>query len=134
MLLTSNWSAQAQVRASRLARLLLPAPAAVTLPTSPVWQLLRVERVVDADTYEVAAGGGRVRVHLLGDDAPEADQPFGPEPVTGGAPPVARPGQRNESAQPGRLPPAAARPLKQPFFSPLFHFSDGTYSEPARRH
>lgn len=79
ILLTGNGSARAQVRASRLPRQLRPAPAAITLPASPVWQLVRVERVIDADTYEVAAAGGRARVRLLGADAPEADQPFGPE-------------------------------------------------------
>ena len=79
ILLTGNMSVRAQVRASRLARLVHPAPAAAVLPTSPVWQLVRVERVVDADTYEVGTAGGRARVRLLGVDAPEADQPFGPE-------------------------------------------------------
>ncbi|RTQ52599.1 hypothetical protein EJV47_04500 [Hymenobacter gummosus] len=38
---------------------------------------MRVLRVVDADTYEVEAPGGRARVRLLGADAPEQDQPFG---------------------------------------------------------
>ncbi|MBD2716745.1 thermonuclease family protein [Hymenobacter sp. BT646] len=38
---------------------------------------MRIERVVDADTYEVATAGGRARVRLLGVDAPEANQPFG---------------------------------------------------------
>ncbi|MET4104790.1 thermonuclease family protein [Hymenobacter sp. UYP22] len=79
ILLTGNVSVRAQVRASRLPRLLRPAPAAGGLPASPVWQLVRVERVIDADTYEVATAGGRARVRLLGADAPEADQPFGPE-------------------------------------------------------
>ena len=37
----------------------------------------RVVRVVDADTYDVLTGGQRVRVRLLGVDAPEHDQPFG---------------------------------------------------------
>ena len=37
----------------------------------------RVVRVVDADTYDVVAGGQRIRVRLLGVDAPEHDQPFG---------------------------------------------------------
>ena len=37
----------------------------------------RVARVVDADTYDVVASGQRVRVRLLGVDAPEHDQAFG---------------------------------------------------------
>ncbi|MGI4886490.1 MAG: thermonuclease family protein [Janthinobacterium lividum] len=37
----------------------------------------RVVRVVDADTYDVLTGGQRVRVRLLGADAPEHDQAFG---------------------------------------------------------
>ena len=37
----------------------------------------RVARVVDADTYDVVTGGQRVRVRLLGVDAPEHDQAFG---------------------------------------------------------
>lgn len=39
----------------------------------------RVVRVVDGDTYDVLTGGQRVRVRLLGVDAPEHDQAFGPQ-------------------------------------------------------
>ena len=42
-----------------------------------VVQAGRVVRVVDADTYDVLAGGLVRRVRLLGVDAPEPDQPFG---------------------------------------------------------
>ena len=37
----------------------------------------RVVHVVDSDTYDVVTGGQRVRVRLLGVDAPEYDQAFG---------------------------------------------------------
>ena len=39
----------------------------------------RVVRVVDGDTYDVLSGGVVYRVRLLGVDAPEPDQPFGPQ-------------------------------------------------------
>ncbi|WP_092743298.1 thermonuclease family protein [Hymenobacter psychrophilus] len=41
-------------------------------------ELVRVSRVVDADTYEVLSQSRRERVRLLGVDAPERSQPFGP--------------------------------------------------------
>lgn len=50
---------------------------AVVMPASGVWQLVRVGRVLDADTYEGAAAGGLVRLRLAGVDAPELGQPFG---------------------------------------------------------
>lgn len=40
-------------------------------------ELVRVSRVVDADTYEVLNQNRRERVRLLGVDAPERSQPFG---------------------------------------------------------
>ncbi|MDJ0364870.1 thermonuclease family protein [Hymenobacter sp. H14-R3] len=43
------------------------------------WEMARVTRVVDGDTYEVLAGGQVLRVRLLGVDAPEHDQAFGPQ-------------------------------------------------------
>lgn len=39
----------------------------------------RVTRVVDGDTYEVLTGSQVLRVRLLGVDAPEHDQAFGPQ-------------------------------------------------------
>ena len=39
----------------------------------------RVLRVVDGDTYDVLARSVVYRVRLLGVDAPEPDQPFGPQ-------------------------------------------------------
>ena len=48
-----------------------------TAPAAPKAESGRVVRVVDADTYDVLAGGLRYRVRLLGVDAPELDQPFG---------------------------------------------------------
>ena len=39
----------------------------------------RVVRVVDGDTYDVLARSVVYRVRLLGVDAPEPDQPFGPQ-------------------------------------------------------
>ncbi|WP_019946729.1 thermonuclease family protein [Hymenobacter aerophilus] len=40
--------------------------------------IVRVSRVVDADTYEIISQNRRERVRLLGVDAPERSQPFGP--------------------------------------------------------
>lgn len=42
-----------------------------------VWEVARVTRIIDGDTYEVLVGGQLVRVRLLGVDAPESGQPFG---------------------------------------------------------
>jgi micrococcal nuclease len=49
------------------------------LAGGPAWELGRVVRVIDGDTYEVVVSGQLVRLRLLGVDAPEASQPFGPQ-------------------------------------------------------
>ena len=48
---------------------------------APTEETGRVVRVVDADTYDVLAGGVTYRVRLLGVDAPEPDQPYGHQAV-----------------------------------------------------
>ena len=62
---------------SSLALLTALGAAHGALPPAPPAEAARVARVVDADTYDVVAGGQRIRVRLLGVDAPEHDQPFG---------------------------------------------------------
>ena len=47
------------------------------VPASDVWRLVRVGRVLDADTYAGEMAGGVVRLRLAGVDAPELGQPFG---------------------------------------------------------
>ncbi|WP_235184125.1 thermonuclease family protein [Hymenobacter sp. IS2118] len=52
------------------------APAGRT-SAGPTEEAGRVVRLVDADTYDVLAGGVTYRVRLMGVDAPEPDQPYG---------------------------------------------------------
>jgi micrococcal nuclease len=56
-----------------------PALFPAMMASAPAWEAARVTRVVDGDTYEVLVGGQLVRVRLLGVDAPESGQPFGPQ-------------------------------------------------------
>ncbi|MGI4886440.1 MAG: thermonuclease family protein [Janthinobacterium lividum] len=62
---------------SGLALLAALGGASGALKPGPLPEAARVARVVDADTYDVVAGGRRVRMRLLGVDAPEHDQAFG---------------------------------------------------------
>lgn len=54
-----------------------PALIRAVVASGPAWEVARVIRIIDGDTYEVLAGGQVLRVRLLGVDAPEANQPFG---------------------------------------------------------
>ncbi len=65
-----------QLRA-RLGLVLALAGSSPAAPGPVAWEMARVTRVVDGDTYEVLAGGQALRVRLLGVDAPEPGQPFG---------------------------------------------------------
>jgi micrococcal nuclease len=55
---------------------LLPASRATIAPSEEAG---RVVRVVDADTYDVLARSTTYRIRLAEVDAPEPDQPFGPQ-------------------------------------------------------
>jgi len=63
--------------ALRVPRVAAVPMVAVAVPASEVWQLVRVGRVLDADTYAGEMAGGTVRLRLAGVDAPELGQPFG---------------------------------------------------------
>ncbi|MGI4822597.1 MAG: thermonuclease family protein [Janthinobacterium lividum] len=56
-----------------------PALFRAVVARGPAWEVARVTRVIDGDTYEVLVGGQVRRVRLLGVDTPESSQPFGPQ-------------------------------------------------------
>ena len=64
---------------ARLGLTLALAGPLLAAPGPTAWEVARVTRVVDGDTYEVLTGGQVLRVRLLGVDAPEHDQAFGPQ-------------------------------------------------------
>lgn len=54
-----------------------PALFRAVVASGPAWEMGRVVRVIDGDTYELLVAGALVRIRLLGADAPETGQPFG---------------------------------------------------------
>lgn len=64
---------------ARLGLALALAGQVLAMPVPLTWEMARVTRVTDGDTYEVLTGGQVLRVRLLGVDAPEHDQAFGPQ-------------------------------------------------------
>ena len=55
------------------------APLSLTARAALAAEAARVVRVVDADTYIMLSGSTTYRLRLLGVDAPEHDQAFGPQ-------------------------------------------------------
>lgn len=53
--------------------------ASLTSRAAVAAEAARVVRVIDADTYIVLSGSSTFRLRLLGVDAPEHDQAFGPQ-------------------------------------------------------
>ncbi|WP_193415811.1 thermonuclease family protein, partial [Hymenobacter coccineus] len=53
--------------------------ASFTARAAAAAEAARVVRVIDADTYILLSGGTTYRLRLLGVDAPEHDQDFGPQ-------------------------------------------------------
>ncbi|QKG58779.1 thermonuclease family protein [Hymenobacter sp. BRD128] len=64
---------------ARFGLTLLLASQVLAAPGLATWEMARVTRVIDGDTYEVLTGSQVLRVRLLGVDAPEHDQAFGPQ-------------------------------------------------------
>ena len=55
------------------------APLSLTVRAAAAAEAARVVRVIDADTYIMLSGSTTYRLRLLGVDAPENDQAFGPQ-------------------------------------------------------
>ena len=55
------------------------APLSLTVRAAAAAEAARVVRVIDADTYIMQSGATTYRLRLLGADAPEQDQAFGPQ-------------------------------------------------------
>ena len=55
------------------------APLSLTARAALAAEAARVVRVIDADTYIMQSGATTYRLRLLGVDAPEQDQEFGPQ-------------------------------------------------------
>ena len=57
----------------------MDAPLSLTGRVAAAAEAARVVRVIDADTYIMQSGGTTYRLRLVGVDAPEHDQAFGPQ-------------------------------------------------------